>query len=283
MNDFLVLLTRCKDEPYILEFVNHYLSEGVDRIHIIDDASTLVYPEEVLLNERVTVYWEKDIIRKKQANKIYQQIRYSSKWLMFVDVDEFITSRKPFFKTIRQLLETTFANADLVKVPWVMMSCNKRASNPTSLLKENTHRWNHDQRHDNDTSDINKFRCRYEKIEIKSIFKPDLFDLLWDHHPKEPIKELKIVESVTDKNSELTPFYENLRESDIKNAILVCYHYRIISVEHSEHKIKTNIWYSDYKLEDLLSTDYPEIIDNTLRIKTILRTLFKKLSSIIRH
>ena len=97
MNDFLVLLTRCKDEPYILEFVNHYLSEGVDRIHIIDDASTLVYPEEVLLNERVTFYWEKDIIRQKQANKIYQQIRFSSTWLMFVDVDEFITSRKPFF------------------------------------------------------------------------------------------------------------------------------------------------------------------------------------------
>ena len=67
MDDFLILLTRCKDEPFILDFVNHYLSEGVDRIHIIDDGSQLAYPSQVIKNKRVTIYWEKDIIRKKNS------------------------------------------------------------------------------------------------------------------------------------------------------------------------------------------------------------------------
>ena len=40
MNFFLGLITRCKDEIYIDEFVNYYINEGVDKIIIIDDDSS---------------------------------------------------------------------------------------------------------------------------------------------------------------------------------------------------------------------------------------------------
>ena len=34
---FLGLITRCKDEFFLKEFVDYYLSEGVDHIYILDD------------------------------------------------------------------------------------------------------------------------------------------------------------------------------------------------------------------------------------------------------
>ena len=66
---------------------------------------------------------------------------------------------------------------------------------------------------------------------------------------------------------QLDPFYKNLREIDIKEGYLLCYHYRIVSIENCLNKIKNNLFYKKYKLKDLLSNDYPEIIDETLKYK----------------
>ena len=41
-------------------------------------------------------------------------------------------------------------------------------------------------------------------------------------------------------------------------------------MENCLSKIKNNVFYTKYKLENLLSTDYPEIIDETLKNKSIL-------------
>jgi len=62
-----------------------------------------------------------------------------------------------------------------------------------------------------------------------------------------------------------------LRENDIENGILLCYHYRIISKENCINKLQNNLWYiqDGYTIDDLLSCDYPEIIDETLKYKTI--------------
>ena len=38
-NKYLGLLARCKDEFYVREFVEYYLSQGIDKIYIIDDNS----------------------------------------------------------------------------------------------------------------------------------------------------------------------------------------------------------------------------------------------------
>ena len=152
-----------------------------------------------------------------------------------------------------------------------MMSCNSVEKNPDSLLKTNIYRWNHDTKHDNTKNKEHKFRCRYDEIEIKCIFKPNFFNDIFDHHPTDPIfNNLKIVESINNTPQQLNPFYKGLREKDIAEGYLLCYHYRIVSVENCLNKIKNNLWYKKYKLEDLLSNDYPEIIDETLKDKTLL-------------
>ena len=89
-------------------------------------------------------------------------------WVIYVDVDEFISTRKNLNHTIKDELETTFKDAHCVKVPWVMMSCKLRETNPKSILNEITYRWNHDIRHPHK---VKKFRCRYHSIETKCIFK----------------------------------------------------------------------------------------------------------------
>lgn len=269
---FLGLMVRCKDEPYVAEFVSYYLGQGVDKIYIIDDHSRPnTYEEAVRRNPRVSILFNLPFaIDNASVQPVYEKIKAFHEWLICVDMDEYITTKRDKNKTIREELETTFANADCVKIPWVLMSCNSIPRNPPSLLNSNTYRWNHDRRHPNRLSTVPKFRCRYDFIEVKCIFRPKCFATLNVHHPERPVKPttVVVVESIHNRAAELTPFYANLRESDIEQGILCCYHYRIVSVEQCMNKIKPdNKFYCTFTLEDVMSFDYPEIIDETLKIK----------------
>ena len=265
---FLGLITRCKDEYFVKEFVDYYISQGVDHIYIIDDSvDKSIYNN--INSKKVTIKYEKNIIKNKIARKFYRDIRNKFVWMINVDVDEFIVTSKRVDKTIRNELKTTFKNVDLIKIPWVMMSCNNRKKNPKSLLLENIYRWNHDKKHPNK---IHKFRCRYNEIEVKSIFKSNKFKKIVDHMPKNPTSDnIIIVDSINKKKQKNNRFYENLREHDIKNGILLCYHYRIISRENCINKLKNNIWYikNKYVLNDLMNADHSEVKDSILRYKVI--------------
>ena len=136
------------------------------------------------------------------------------------------------------------------------------------MLLENVYRWNHDERH---YHKVHKFRCRFNRIEVKCIFKCDKFEKLWDHHPKQPVGNIIVVDGISKKRRHLTPFYNNLRETNIANGYLLCYHFRIISKENCANKLRNNIWYSknNYTLDDLISSDYSEIQDETIKHKSL--------------
>lgn len=268
---FLGLITRCKDEFFIGEFCNYYLNQGVDKIYIIDDDSVNKSIYENLTNENITIIYESNIIKNNYANILYKKIKHNFLWMIYCDVDEFITTKKFINHTIRDELEIIFKDTDCIKIPWVMMSSNYIDNNPKSILLENTYRWNHDKRH-NKTSLKNKFRCRYNSIEVKCIFKTEKYKSLWDHHPRDSIGKCKIVDSINNNEQVLSAFHDNLRESDIKHGILLCYHYRIISKENCINKLKTNKWYIDEKftLHDLLESDYSEVYDDTMKNKSLI-------------
>ena len=263
---FLGLITRCKDEFFIKEFCEYYLSQGVDKIFIIDDNSKDKSIYDNINDSRVEIIFQRDIIKTNYANFFYKKIKSNFKWIIYCDVDEFITTKKNIKNTIRGELNTTFKNVDCIKIPWVMMSSNSIEKNPKSILVENTYRWNHNLKHPHK---IVKFRCRFSKIEVKCIFKTSKFNSIWDHHPKERVGRVSIVDSINKKKQGLSPFYCNLRENDIKNGILLCYHYRIISKENNKNKLQNNLWYKrgGYTLDDLMSSDHPEIRDETLKHK----------------
>ncbi|WP_185967979.1 glycosyltransferase family 2 protein [Thalassotalea sp. PS06] len=258
----IAIITRCKDEYFVGEFVDYYRREGIDDIFIIDDDSNdkSIY-ENILKKESASVIFEKNIIEKNYASKLYKCLRRKYDWVLYIDVDEFIRTNSE--KTIREILLEKFLHADCIKIPWVMMSSNGRDKSPVSILKANTWRWNHDKKH---LHHIEKFRCRYEQIEVKCLFKTSVFKDIWDHHPKLPTSEPYIVDSIYGNKQELNPFHSRLRESDIKNGLLLCYHYRIISKENNRAKLKTNYWYkrNGYSLSDLESSDYAEVFDSSI-------------------
>ena len=266
---FLGLITRCKDEFFIKEFCDYYLSQGVDKIFVIDDNSNDKSIYNNINDKRVEIIYEKNVFSSRGqmllVNKYYNKIKRNFKWMISVDVDEFITTKKNINHTIKDELNTTFKDVDCIKIPWVFMSCNNRDKNPKSILLENTYRWNHDKRHPHKSR---KFRCRYNEIEVKCIFKTDKFKNIEIHHPNKTIGNCIIVDSINNEKSRLNSFYSNLREENIKNGYLLCYHYRIISRENTLNKLK-KANYLKCGLNDLLKADYSEIIDETLKNKTI--------------
>jgi hypothetical protein len=144
---FLGLITRCKDEFFINEFCDYYLSQGVDKIFVIDDDSNDKSIYKGIKDKRVEIIYEKNILKTSYANTLYQKVKNNFMWMIYCDVDEFITTRKKVLNNIVDELKTTFKDADCIKVPWAMMSCNNRQNNPKSILKENIYRWNHDKKH----------------------------------------------------------------------------------------------------------------------------------------
>jgi hypothetical protein len=293
---FLALITRCKDESFITEFCNYYISQGVDKIYIIDDNSNdkTIY-NNLNDNKKIQIHYMSNINSKCHssecksdctcnrviANRLYNKIKNNFKWLIYVDVDEYITTRQNIKKTIRDELMTTFRDYDCILIPWVMMSSYGK-KNPKSILENNIYRINYDKKYN--------FKCSSKKqkgkfstqssgkyIQLKSIFKCSKFNGIHDkknpsdHHPVFPLDNVKIVDGVYCKK--IQNLYDNrytlLSENDIKNGYLFCYHYRIISEEHAMFKLKNNDWYIEngYTLKDLDNNKSMDVIDLTLKNK----------------
>jgi hypothetical protein len=281
---YLAVLTRCKDEFFIKEWVDYYLSQDVDLIYIIDDNSKdrTIYN---FLNEgskysKVNVDYQDDMYKNintekngdldknSYPNQVYNnKIKNKYKWLLYCDVDEFIVTKKNNKLTIVQQLQNISNNdINLIAVPWVLMSGGNLKENPKSILKQIKYRHNHDKKHPHS---VRKFRCRYDEIECKSIFKTQHFEYIKDHHP---IGYDKIHNGINLKNERMNEkdfFLKNFRNKDIKNGVFLCYHYRYISEENTINKLKTNNWYinDEYTKQDLISSTYPEIHDETLEKK----------------
>jgi len=270
----LHVLVRSRNEPFIHEFVEHYLYEGVDKIHIIDDSDDLSSYEAVVDCPQVNIITTLHRRDPKEALHIaYEQIKDQADWLLVVDADEFVTTRRDPDSTLRNELLTTFTDADYVKIPWVMMSFNGQEHNPDSLLVDNVWRWDHDRRR---TAKVHKFRCRYSEIEVKSLFRPSKFgDSRLTCHGLTDLVDGSptVVDSVLGLPANIDFFYQNLREESISNAHLVCQHYRFASVDHVKSKFDGNLFYaySAFDLIQVLESDGPELRDTLLRDKTLKR------------
>ena len=93
---FLALITCHKDEPFLRQFCSYYITQGIDDIYIIDDNSkdkkTLKELDFYFKNIHIT--YDDDIIKKNSIKKVYQAIKESFTWIINVDVDEYIATKK---------------------------------------------------------------------------------------------------------------------------------------------------------------------------------------------
>ena len=286
---FLTLLTRYFNEPFLDEFVEYYLNEGVDQIFVLYDiTSTIPISQNTKSNPKITIINSHNFGGNEltDINIVYSKIKHTSEWFIFVDCDEFISTRKNANRSIRDELINTYKNVDCIKIPWIMMSCNNRQKDPPNILQSLTHRWNHDKIHPHPTGWF-KGRCRYNEIEVKCIFRGNKFNNLTCHHPTNSQNNMNIksrmsinliksspiicVESVNNSITNISPVYSNLREKDISNAYLICNHYRIISYVSCVRKITDNKIhvYNKSNLQNLWLSDYSEIEDDTMKQKSI--------------
>jgi hypothetical protein len=81
------------------------------------------------------------------------------------------------------------------------------------------------------------------------------------------------MESVDNQYVEISPFFKNLREEHIQNANMVCFHYRIFSLESAKRKMINNKLdgYKPKNLPLLLQSDYSEINEFFMKEKSIER------------
>jgi len=285
---YLALLTRCRDEFYIQEFCDYYLSQGVDKIYIIDDDSEdksiydfskiekyksveIKYSSRMYANKSTTEYFS-SFSYTDEPNKLYNKIKNQYEWLIYVDVDEFIVTKKNFDKTIREELKDIDKNHDYIQcisIPWVFMSGANLENNPKSVLKSILYRHDNNKKHPHPVS---KFRCRSVEIECKSIFKPSAFSHIQDHGPnsKDSYNGVDLTKNRL-KVKKGFYFFSHLRENDVKNGVFLCYHYRYISDENSKNKLKNNGWYINdkFSFNDLKTSSYPEIYDNSMLKKLL--------------
>ena len=156
---------------------------------------------------------------------------------------------------------------DIILVPWVIMSCGGRKKSPKSILKGITKRWNHDKRHAMRGPRHPKFTCHYKSIPIKSIFRTSAVRRMGGPHKPRPIPGKKCVDGINIKPA--TGEGYTLREEDIKNGYLLCYHYRTISAEYCEQKLKDSQLYQVKGITtgQIMSFDFPEVRDETLKHK----------------
>ena len=291
---FFALITRCFNEPSIRRFVDYYLGQGVDEIHIIDDRTDEKILAPLRFDDRVVIYGCQNFKSSKtqliDVNLVYDRIKTKFEWVALVDCDEFIVTRKAPLNTIKDELIKTFMDCDLVKVPWVMFSSHGRSeyekvwykdkqnktyslrrSDPENFLISNTLRWNHDLRHPH-PSGWSKGRCRYERIEVKCIFRPHAFDgFLSPHYPVQNTDAVA-VDSINKTRGKIDEFYVGLRESSIETAIMTCNHYRIVSLESCERKFNGNklaAYLDPNNLNNLIASDHAEVEDFLLADKLI--------------
>jgi len=273
--NFLSVITRYLNEPFLEEFVDYYLSEGVDHIYVLYDVDSTIYIKQSIVdNLQVTIIKSYSFKQRQtlDVNRLYSTIRDKTTWVLFIDCDEFVSTRSRGDNSIRYELESRFSDADCVKVPWVMMSSNEREDDPPSILQHITHRWNHDLRHPHPSNWL-KGRCRYEKIEVKCFTRCSKFAKLSLHHPSDKSEqEIKCVDSVYNKDARIDPFYPNLREKDIQKAFMVCYHYRIFSKQSVQRKCINNKLenYQSKFSQHLIASDHADMEDETMKRKSIL-------------
>ena len=128
----ILCITSVKDEaPYLVEWLAHYRGLGVDAFEIYHNDCT--DGTEALLEEVAQEGWLTHHANPFQGKRTVQwqalvraaksSAYLKADWVLFVDVDEFLTLRAPH-ETLHSLIETCPDGTDAVTLPWRFFGSN---------------------------------------------------------------------------------------------------------------------------------------------------------------
>lgn len=120
--DFLSICAIAKNEgPYLVEWIEWHLLKGVDKFYIYDNESTDGTKEilQPYIDRGIVEYSYWPGYRQQLAayDNCLLRYRYSTRWLAFIDIDEFIV---PVKDTSIPLFLQRFENRPAVEINWLI-------------------------------------------------------------------------------------------------------------------------------------------------------------------
>jgi hypothetical protein len=184
----LSLLTICKNESMVIEeFIEHYLSEGVEHIYIIDNGSTDDTKDKIKKYSKYITYYYKPEQHKQidHYNYVYNHIKHKTKWLIVADVDEYMYNTNKD-KTIYDYICTVDKNkVGSIRLNWKMFGSSGYINHPESIRKSFI--WRQNDLHENTKEIINTsltnsliIHTHDYKPDVEIISNPD--DLQLNHY-----------------------------------------------------------------------------------------------------
>src|SRR5689334_9038333 len=141
----LVLCAIFKNEAHILdEWLTHYFNRGVEHIYLVNDGSTDEYQKIIDSFPNVTLF-HNELTDKKAGrqvnicNEYFSSIFPLSKWVMVLDLDEFMYS--PVEKEISSVLDQ-YSEYSQIRVDWLHFGSNGHIDQPSSVVEGFTKRAN---------------------------------------------------------------------------------------------------------------------------------------------
>ena len=188
MKTCIVAIGRYEGE-YIEEWVNYHLNLGFDHIYLADNNYDNPERFELILQDyikknKVTVFdCRGEYYHFAGQPKFYKQIYYDGilndyDWILFIDIDEFITLTDKF-KNIKEYLDRDiFNDFDVIKINWMAMTDGGHVINTGKPVLERfqipaaKYCW--------ETG--NKFGRELKNQTIKSFVRPKLKNAMFDPH-----------------------------------------------------------------------------------------------------
>jgi len=180
----LVIVAIFKNEAVAMrEWLEHYIKEGVEHFYMIDNGSTDDWKSQVT-GAPVTIHTDKQKHQQKNHynNYFLDEVKRNSKWVMVVDLDEFMYARKGF-DTISEYLDSVDENIGQICVKWKMFGSNGHIKQPKSIIKDFTKRLNYDNPINNSFNN-HKSICRTSNLIEMSV-----------HSCKQNLDEIYVIDS----------------------------------------------------------------------------------------
>lgn len=235
------VVTRSRDDFKVLDnFIQHYFEEGVQEIWVIEDSNAMHRIKSARPKVHVKSMDLSLFSNQKQMDPVADLIRSGDmdgcEWIVPVDADEFLTTRRNPCKTIVEEIQDNFGKKiDSISVPWVFYSSTHE--NVEDVRTQVLMRWNHSAHHGLRSS-MRKYRDRYRQIETKPIFRRSKFVRFSSPHGVVLVNGSICVDGASGKiiSSKSMHFKRNYHEEEIKDSLLSLNHYRFPSIKHMKHK-----------------------------------------------
>ena len=215
--NYLVVCAIAKDEgPYFQEWIEWHLSQGVERFYIYDNESSDGTREilEPYIQKGIVVYKYWPGYRRQLAayDDCLENYRFDSRWIAFIDLDEFIVPVKD--ASIPEFLKR-FENFAGVEINWLIYGSGGMKTKMPGTMMERF------KRHSKPDHRLNRH--------VKSIVDPRrVFTMIGCH------EAAKISGYIADSHGE--PVRKNFRERVPQQDIIRINHYAVRSYEEFTEK-----------------------------------------------